>query len=145
MQLPGWLQSWKWDQRWQETGFEFLDEAAFLDELAQFMDREADLIVFAEAKDLSIAAVCLAYQPLVEHQIFAIFQGCVSHPLAIWPIWMKSAAFQIIICHRVGKWSRCACLITRSLGLERNKPAAVDTVDGRAFKMVFFLHRGRPL
>lgn len=29
MQLPGWLQSWKWDQRWQETGFEFLDEAAF--------------------------------------------------------------------------------------------------------------------
>jgi hypothetical protein len=84
MQLPGWLQSWKWDQRWQETGFEFLDEAAFLDELAQFMDREADLIVFAEAKDLSIPrGIVLAYQPLVEHQIFAIFQGCVSHPLAI--------------------------------------------------------------
>lgn len=84
MQLPDWLQGWKWDQRWRETGFDFLDEATYLDELTQFMDGETDLIVFAEASKLGYARqIVLAYRPLVENQIFAVFQGQSMYTLAI--------------------------------------------------------------
>ncbi|WP_181740389.1 hypothetical protein [Thermoactinomyces mirandus] len=61
-----------------------MDEATYLDELIQFMDGETDLIVFAEASKLGYARqIVLAYQPLVENQIFAVFQGQSVYTLAI--------------------------------------------------------------